>query len=827
MSHPFNRHRLARHLQAALLGVGALTTATLQAAEPVSPAAVEDVRQYDIAAGPLAEVLGRFASAAGVALSFDAAQTGGRRSDGLRGAYSVDAGFARLLEGSGLRAIDAGGSYVLEKRVDSGDALELGATRIAASGLGSTTEGTGSYTTGQVSVGKLPNQTLRDTPQSVSVITRQRIEDQRLNTINDVLTQTTGISAYEGGTNDSRYLARGFEITNFRVDGGAPVSTATFASKDMDMAIYDHVEILRGADGLYSGNGEPGGSVNLVRKRPTAVSQFSMTQSVGSWDNYRTELDISGPLGFDGRLRGRSVIVYQDRNGYMDKFDSDRKLFHGVLEADLTDSTLFTIGYTRDRFNAADQTYGLPRYSDGSDLGLSRSVFLAGSHDEMIRDRDSVYARIEQRLSADWTATVDAIHANNKQYRDYYNFYGAIDPLTHTGSTAGWSYQDETYRDRSIDLSLKGGFDLLGGRHDAVLGYTWQNSRWPIDAYSWASGGQVSAGDIFAFDPDDYPSHRGDIYRRSSLQTYSKQNGVYGSLRLQLADPLHLILGGRYNDYYYNWGFTGYDTAGAETFSSGTVYSDNNVFTPFAALTYRLNDEWTAYTSAADIYLSQASSLKGPPPGSSPLDPIRGRAYEIGIKGELFDGRLNTTTALYYIKREGEAMLDTRYPPTESGQGASCCWLDDGEVTSKGVEFEISGQITEGLEGTFGYTYNHNVATSSNSTTNATALTLTPKHLGKAFLTYRMPGALENLRVGAGVSAQSTSYVREGSIDMSQAGYALYSAFADYRLNEHWSVVLNGNNLADKKYYSTLGNTNYGNFYGDPRNFVLTLRGTY
>ncbi|WP_220814892.1 TonB-dependent siderophore receptor [Pseudomonas paralcaligenes] len=813
--HAFSRFaQVERSAAAAWLLVGMLGCAGMATAAPVT---------LDIPAQDLAGALRAFSDQSGIQVLYEPSLLEGKRAGAVSGQMDSSAAVSRLLQGSGLRYRMEDGALLLLPPSD-GSTVELGATDINSTGLGATTENTGSYTTGSVSIGKLPA-SIKDTPQSVSVITRQRIEDQRLNTINDVLTQTTGISAYEGGTNDSRYLSRGFEITNFRVDGGAPVSAATFASKDMDMAIYDHVEILRGADGLYSGNGEPGGSVNLVRKRPTAVSQFSITQSIGSWDNYRTELDISGPLGFDGRLRGRSVIVYQDRNGYMDKFDSDRKLFHGVLEADITDSTLFTIGYTRDRFNAADQTYGLPRYSDGSDLGLSRSVFLAGNHDEMIRDRDSVYARIEQRLSEDWTATVDAIYANQKQYRDYYNFYGAIDPLTHAGSTADWSYQDGTYRDRSIDLSLKGGFDLLGGRHDAVLGYTWQNSRWPGDAYSWASGGQVSAGDIFAFDPDDYPSHQGDTYRRSSLLTHSKQNGVYGSLRLQLADPLHLILGGRYNDYYNKWGFTGYDPTGAETFSSRTVYSDDNVFTPFAALTYRLSDEWTAYTSVADIYLSQASSLKGPPPGSSPLDPIRGRAYEIGIKGELFDGRLNTTTALYYIKREGEAMLDTRYPLTESGQGASCCWLDDGEVTSKGVEFEISGQIIERLEGTFGYTYNHN--TSSNSTTNATALTLTPKHLGKAFITYRMPGALENLRIGAGISAQSASYVLEGDLDSSQQGYALYNAFADYRLNEHWSLALNGNNLADKKYYSTLGNSNYGNFYGDPRNFMLTLRGSY
>ncbi|MFK0090539.1 TonB-dependent siderophore receptor [Pseudomonas sp. NPDC090755] len=808
---PLSRMERARSASWVLLGV--LGFASLAEAAPVN---------VHIPAQSLAGALREFGEQSGLQVLYEPSLVEGKRAAAVNGEMeSVDA-LSQLLRGSGLRYQIDNGTVLLLGTPDSA-ALELGATSVTGAGFGATTEGTGSYTTGSVSIGKMP-QSIKDTPQSVSVITRQRMDDQHLTTMNDVLNQTTGVTAYQGSMTNSRYLARGFEITNFRLDGGAPVGVSAFAWKDLDMAIYDHVEILRGADGLYSGNGEPGGSVNLVRKRPTAFNQFSVTQSVGSWDNYRTELDVSGPLGFDGRLRGRSVIVYQDRNSYIDKFDADRQLFHGVLEADITDSTLVTVGYTHDRLNSSDQAYGLPRYSNGDDLDLPRSTFLAGNHDYKNRRGDNVYARIEQRLSEDWTATLDAVYANNQQDRDYYNFYGSIDPVTHTGSTAVWASQDETYRDRAVDFSLKGGFDLFGGRHDAVLGYTWQNSKQDIDAF--ASGGRVSAGDIFAFDPDNYPSRKDNAYPSQVLPTYIKQNGFYGSVRLQLTDPMHLILGGRYNDYYYSFEATRFNAAGVQTSNSKTVFSDDNVFTPFAALTYALTNEWTAYTSVAEIYKSQASSLKGPNPGSSPLDPIEGRSYEVGIKGELFEGRLNTTTALYYTKRDGEAVRDTRFPPSTSGQGASCCWLDDGSVTSKGIEFEISGQITDRLEGTFGYTYNHNVATDTGSTT-TTTLSLTPKHLGKAFLTYRMPGALENLRVGAGVNVQSASYVSEGDLDFSQPGYAVYNAFADYRLNEHWSVALNGNNLADKKYYSTIGTAEYANFYGDPRNFMLTLRGTY
>ena len=177
MLHPLIRNRLAVHLQVALLSSAAFAVPVAYAAEPAKAGSSASVQQYNIGAGSLTEVLSRFASQAGVALSFDAAQTNGRQSKGLQGAYSVDAGFATLLAGSGLQASNAGGSYVLGKTVDSGDALELGATSINASGLGETTEGSGSYTTGAVTIGK-GQHSLRETPQSVTVLTRKMLDDQ-------------------------------------------------------------------------------------------------------------------------------------------------------------------------------------------------------------------------------------------------------------------------------------------------------------------------------------------------------------------------------------------------------------------------------------------------------------------------------------------------------------------------------------------------------------------------------------------------------------------------------------------------------------------------
>src|SRR5262249_22463313 len=143
------------------------------------------------------------------------------------------------------------------------------------------------------------------------------------------------------------FISRGFSIQNVQIDGAAPQSLGTamgsfYSSNIFDMAEFDHVEVLRGTAALYGGSGDPGGIINLVRKRPTAFNQLKLTLSAGSWDNYRQELDLSGPLGWDGRLRGRMVLANTDRQYFVDNRSTEKPLAYGVLEADVTDDTMLT-----------------------------------------------------------------------------------------------------------------------------------------------------------------------------------------------------------------------------------------------------------------------------------------------------------------------------------------------------------------------------------------------------------------------------------------------------------------------------------------------------
>ncbi len=300
---------------------------------------------------------------------------------------------------------------------------------------------------------------------------------------------------------------------------------------------------------------------------------------------------------------------------------------------------------------------------------------------------------------------------------------------------------------------------------------------------------------------------------------------------------MHLILGGRAQRYHFWQTYRTLGNGNWNTVSNPEQRIGTKV-TPFGGLVYDLNDQWSAYASYSEIFKPQSNRLAGPQGSSNTLEPMTGKTYETGLKGELFDGALNTNIALYYTTRENEAVQDLAYPQQSALFSGSCCYLPSGKVVSKGVDLEVSGELMPDWMLIGGYTFNLN----RNRTSGAALNTVMPKHLFKLYTTYRLPGALNDFKVGGGVQVQSATYVSgtassvdsTGQVisdsepfDYAQAGYATWNGLVEYRIDEHWDVTLNGNNLFDKKYYETVGTSTYGNYYGEPRNFMLTLRGTY
>ena len=821
-------------------------------AQTIEPAAAsmqqtQAARTYNIPAGPLEAALARFISESGVPLAATPELVQGKQSPGIRGTFSAQAALNVLLKGTGLEAIrNAEGQYGLQPVASKVRTLPL-MTVTGAAVTDGRTEGTGSYTTSQSSYGK--GQTLKELPQTVTIMTRQRIDDQQLKTLDDVLVYTPGITVEQNSTSTSSFYSRGFEITNYQIDGNSPLlsrSSITEAyagnlnTSQLDLAMFDSVEVLRGSDALYGTSGEPGGVINLVRKKPTSQLQLKALAHGGSWNNYRGELDIGGPIMADGRIRGRLVGVYENRKFFYDVAKSDKYLFYGIVEADITNSTLLTLGGDFMRQDSTNWRYGLPRYSNGADISLPRSTFFGGPDDRWVRNNNKQFIRIDQTIGTDWTLGIEASRAHSKVNERTVVWWGAIDPITFSGLGTATRHGRQFDRDetqQTLDTVLKGAFHLLGREHKVILGANVSRYKGAIET-NQRMGSNVQIPNIFEFDPADY-RFDDPYYLAFTGESIITQKGLYGSLAAKIADPLTLIIGGRLSWYKFDNVTNGFNqSTGAVTFTDLIKYKDNTVFTPYLGLVYDVTEQWSTYGSIAETYKSQASSRKGPLPGT-PLDPVTGRSYEIGVKGNLFNKRLNTALAFFSIKRNGQAVQDPAYPPTFGDLGSECCYLDDGRITSRGVDMEVSGEIVDGWQIQAGYTFNHN----ENKAGSGHYSTITPKHLFKLWSTYELRGIVDGLKLGGGITAQSSNYQKGSartfnqvtglydgpSVDytFTEPGRVLVDLFAQYRFDRRWSATLNVNNVFDKKYYQSVGYAEYSNWYGVPRNFLVSMRYSY
>jgi len=806
----------------------------------VSTALADSPKPIDVPAGDLATALKSLSQQIHVNLVYTPEGVRGLRTAGVNGSLTAADAVRKLLEGTGLRlSTDAstGAMLIVSEAQGSGASSSSGTAQPDAIGDNIETVNVFGTLDNQLSVGSKSGLSLRETPKSVTVVTRERIEEQNLMTVTDALTQATGVTIVSYSGSSERFIfSRGFQVTTLQIDGGAAGVTGSFGSNlTPDTAVYERVEMLRGVDGMFTGAGEPGGVINLVRKRAKATPELQLNVSAGSWNNYRGEVDVTGALTDDGRWRGRAVGAYQNSEYYYDRASSDRKLLFGTTEYDLTDSTLLIAGASYER--SKEDNYwlqGMPRYSDGRSLNLPRSTAFNPDWNHRYVTSKEVFGRAEQKFGATGVIKLNYTHTQQETDRALMATYGSVDPVTLTGTRAlGAAGHDEAVQNL-FDLSVNGFFTLFGREHRYTVGADYAKvdgsglRQYTTLGYQFGAGPPV---DVFNFDPSLYPAP--ELQLSAVYPVYEQsQKGYYATVGLQLAEPLRLTLGGRYGEFRYAMVYQPVLAGGAYGPPSVTRYEDS-AFIPSAALTWDFAPNWTTYVSYAQTFKVQAGSLKGPLPGT-PLDPITGDGYEVGVKGEM--GALNAAIALYRINRDGQGVFDPSYPDVTYENGANCCYLQQANIKTEGIDVEVSGTMLPGWQMFAGYTY----TTSDFEGGRALGvyyLNMTPKNLFKMWTTWQLPGQYSRWSVNAGMVAQTKSFisgsvVRQGSsgavpFEFTQGSYALLNASIKYRFSDTWSIGLYGDNLLDKKYYQLLGSTETQNGYGTPRSFMLTVRGRW
>ncbi|RAO77032.1 TonB-dependent siderophore receptor [Dyella jiangningensis] len=658
-----------------------------------------------------------------------------------------------------------------------------------------------SYTTKATDSATRLSLSMRETPQSMSVVTRQQMDDFGLNNINAVLDNTTGVNVERVETDRTYYSARGFDVTNFLMDGvGLPFADGN-QQGDIDTAVYERVEVLRGANGLLSFTGNPSATINFVRKRPTADFQGDVGVTVGSWDNRRLDVDLSGPLNESHSVRGRLVAADQDTDSYLDRYNLRKQVISGIVDADLTSSTLLTAGVTYQKNKTHGGMWGaLPLYNtDGTATDYDRSTSTSAdwSHWNIADTRS--FVELTQELGSEWRLKAALNYRRVTEDSNLFYVYGTPDAQTGLGLFSYPSAYDSTEKQYVADLYATGPFDLAGRRHELVVG-----ANWAKDDVHQLSGYGVGIGTPLPPLGEwtgNYPMPPFDAYYGNG-DFHIKRKSLYATARWSLADPLTLITGAS---------LVHVEETGVN-YGTPSNYRKTET-TPFVGAVYDLSKNYSLYVSYAKLFNPQTQTDVN----NKVLDPVTGANLEAGIKGEWYEGRLNATFALFRTRQDGLAEYAGHNLATNQDYYTGI------DATAKGFEFDVSGQLTDHWQLSGGYTQ-----LGLRDPDGANVRTYVPRRTFRLSTVYRVP-ALEGLRVGATLRWQDRIYrdqqdvALDGSeIYTTQGSYAVIGLMAGYDFNPHWSATFNIDNVTDRKVITSLYWSQ--GFYSAPRNYMLNVR---
>ncbi|HYJ41219.1 MAG TPA: TonB-dependent siderophore receptor [Steroidobacteraceae bacterium] len=650
---------------------------------------------------------------------------------------------------------------------------------------------------------KLPL-SLRETPQSVTIVTRERLDDQNLLSLQDVLESTPGVYTYAWDSERVVFTSRGFVIDNLMYDGVPAEGNFSTGSIDetIDTALYDRIEIVRGATGLMTGAGSPAASINLFRKHADNKDlATSLGFTAGSWSEYRLDADVSTPLTSDGSVRARFVGVYQDTDSFQNLYTKEKTVLYGIVDADLSENSRLSFGVDFQDNKPKSNTWGsFPLYlADGTPANWARSVTTSTDWAFWNRKTTSAFAELQHSFDNGWSLRSTLSWRRFEEDLALFYVYGFPDPETGEGLEPFAYRADGEITSLALDVHASGAVNLFGREHELVVGYN--GSKADNTGNEYANGELPPVGNFFEWD-GSYPEPVFDPTPILLTDVDSKQNGLYVAGRFVLADPLKAIAGVRYStwetDHFYL-----YDSP------DETFHDEYRKVIPYAGLIFDISEHYSVFASFTEIFKPQLALDEN----AKYLDPVDGNSVEFGIKGEHFDARLNTALTLFETKQDNVAVPafdeDGAPIPVPGHAGVQASLAVDGTRT-RGFEFEASGALGESWNASLGWT-----RYLIEDAEGIAIRTFVPRTMVRGFTTWR-PAALEKLTLGAGINWQSDSYtlvgIPDGLATLREGDVTQLSLMARYQFTPKISVQLNGSNLLDEDYYvlDDYDNTRYG-----------------
>ena len=626
---------------------------------------------------------------------------------------------------------------------------------------------------------------LHETPQSISVVTREAVEDIGATRLQDALDYAGGVGRANnfGGQGLTTFTVRGFTTGEF-YRNGFPVNRGY--PNMPDASTIERLEVLRGPATTLYGRGDPGGTFNVVSKQPLAERSVTLGSQLNDQGMKRGTLDASGPLDDDGRFTYRLNVVGEGGDTFRDHVETERYGVTPVLAWQVDDATRITFEGDFMR-NNAPLDRGLTRYPAQTRTASRDTFFGEKDVGKLHNDNNMAQIRFDRDLNADWklgggiqmldgSLKGDAIEANG---------------LAADGRTLGrnFNYRKLEWTDRDVQLNVTGHFATGGVDHTLLAGVEYED--YDYKSIIRRSSGAVNAYTIDIFDPV-YGKARPALTRtttndKENLKTYA----AFVQDQVALTERMKLLAGVRFERFEHDY----------DTFGVGVPFTNSdNAVTPRLGLTYDLTD-------TVAVYANTARSFK-PNTGASRLGggfkAEEGKSYEVGVKWEALDRQLSVDAALYQIEKQNVLTTD----PVDSTFSVAA-----GEVRSRGLDLNVVGNLTPEWRVMGSYAYVDAEVTKDNTLRSGTRLLNIPEQTFSLLNVYEFQdGALRGLGLGAGGRYVDQRAGQTANTAFSMDSYTVFDLLAFYKVNEHVKLNLDVKNVFDKEYEEGA----FGNVYAYP-----------
>jgi iron complex outermembrane recepter protein len=784
--------------------------------------AQEQSRNLNISPQSLSSGLKALASQAHLQIVSDGSALQGKHTQGIKGTYTNREAIGKLLAGTGLvytfTANDAVAVRPAQEQQNRAypTALmgtTLGKVTVEADAYDPDWQ-TDPYNTDYVlpnaTAGTKTNTPVMETPLNVQVISKQVLKDQQVISLDKALRNISGVTTVKndsglGGLRGQQLYLRGFQTTTlfrngFRMDAGGDGAGNGGFGINQQFANVESIEVLKGPAAILYGRVEPGGMVNVTTKQPRATPYYSLNQQFGSYDLYRTSIDATGPLTKGDTLLYRMNASFQSNNSFRDLVGNENIFLAPIIKWNISPRTQATLEmeYQHDLSSLDPQI--LPFKNNRIiDIPHNRNL---GERNPLEAENIFVGFNWSHQFNEDW-AVKHQVAFKRQDFNQGISttFFNIVGNQVNRFVSAGNSLNDTI----AANLDLTGHFKTWGLEHTLLFGG---------DYYGFENNGNVSFGALDAdFNPLsninlNNPIHPGPnlvIDPNNALNSKNSSNtdnyGLYLQDQIKLPYDIHVMGGLRYQ-YVHSTSISGSIPNASQT---------DDAVTPRVGLLWQPQKWLSLYSNYAESFGANSGSRAI---GGKPLPPQSAQQWEVGIKGEFFDGRLRATLAYFHLTKQNIATSDTVNQNNPSCVRIGGCSIAVGEVRSRGPELDIQGEILPGWNVIATYANQDVRVTKGDSGGGAIGTTFSvgdrlpfiPRNIGSLWTTYEVQqGDLKGFKIGGGVTLQDGVVGQYFQTTTKSTGYGLVSLLAGYSFEVGKSKVtaqLNIDNLLDKTYFT-------------------------